>query len=157
MVVEYNKYMLGVDKLDQMMSYYSFLHKSVKWWRKVFFWMLDMVVVNSYIIHKQTQNETKKYITHLEFRRELIQSLIEDIHAPRFSPASEASLERSSPTTHLLTKRSKRRDCHVCSDRSEKGERHLTLYVCATCTDNPPLCPNQCFSIYHTRRNYKTN
>ena len=45
--------MLGVDKLDQFARYYSFLHKSVKWWRKVFFWMLEVTVVNSYIIYKK--------------------------------------------------------------------------------------------------------
>ena len=27
---DYNQHMLGVDKLDQFASYYSFLHKSVK-------------------------------------------------------------------------------------------------------------------------------
>jgi hypothetical protein len=37
MIHDYNLFMIGVDKLDQLMSYYSFLHKSVKWWRKVFF------------------------------------------------------------------------------------------------------------------------
>ena len=35
-IADYNQYMLGVDKLDQLMAYYSFLHKSVKWWRKIF-------------------------------------------------------------------------------------------------------------------------
>ena len=40
-VVEgYNQHMLGVDKLNQLMSYYSFLHKIVKCWRKVFFWSI---------------------------------------------------------------------------------------------------------------------
>ena len=39
---DYNQHMLGVNKLDQFASYYSFLHKSVKWWRKVFFWMLEV-------------------------------------------------------------------------------------------------------------------
>ena len=29
-VVDYNQYMLGVDKLDQLVSYYIFLHKTVK-------------------------------------------------------------------------------------------------------------------------------
>ena len=52
-----------------------------------------MTVVNSYIVHKQTQNENEKYITRLAFRRELIQCLIEDIRAPRLSPASETTLE----------------------------------------------------------------
>ena len=45
---DYNQHMLGVDKLDQFASYYSFLHKSVKWWRKIF-WMLEVAVINYYI------------------------------------------------------------------------------------------------------------
>ena len=33
----YNDKMLGEDKSDQLASYYAFLRKSMKWWRKVFF------------------------------------------------------------------------------------------------------------------------
>ena len=33
----YNDNMLGVDKMDQLASYYALLRKSVKWCRKVFF------------------------------------------------------------------------------------------------------------------------
>ena len=40
--------MLGVDKLDQFATYYSFLHKSVKWWRKIFFWIVEVAVINVY-------------------------------------------------------------------------------------------------------------
>ena len=32
---DYNQHTLGVDKLDQFASYYSFLDKSVKWWMKI--------------------------------------------------------------------------------------------------------------------------
>ena len=32
-VTFYNQYMLGVDRMEQLVSYYSFLHKSVKGWR----------------------------------------------------------------------------------------------------------------------------
>ena len=58
-ILQYNRYMLGVDKLDQMMCYYSFIHKSVKWWRKVFIWILELTVVNTYIIYQHT-DKTKK-------------------------------------------------------------------------------------------------
>ena len=51
-VHDYNQ---GVDKLDQIASYYSFLHKSVKWWRKVFFWLLEVAVINAFIIHKKLE------------------------------------------------------------------------------------------------------
>ena len=52
MIVDYNKHMLGVDKLDQMISYYSFLHKTIKWWRKVFFWILEVATMNAYILYE---------------------------------------------------------------------------------------------------------
>ena len=52
-VVDYNNHMLGVDKLDQLASYCSFLHKSVKWWRKVFFWCVEVAVINPYIVYKE--------------------------------------------------------------------------------------------------------
>ena len=64
-------YMLGVDRLDQLMGSYSFLHKSIKWWRKVFFWMLEVVVVNTYIIY---QDANKGRMT-LQFQRAIIQCL----------------------------------------------------------------------------------
>ena len=35
-----------------MMSYYSFLHKTIKWWRKVFFWVLKVATDNAYILYK---------------------------------------------------------------------------------------------------------
>ena len=43
--------MNNVDRLDQLMSYYSFLRRSVKWWRKVLFWLLEVAVVNEYILY----------------------------------------------------------------------------------------------------------
>jgi hypothetical protein len=36
-VLDCNKYKIGVDKSDQMLSYYSFQRKSFKWWKKLFF------------------------------------------------------------------------------------------------------------------------
>ena len=34
MIKEYNKHMGGVDKSDQLLSYYGFTHRTVKWWRR---------------------------------------------------------------------------------------------------------------------------
>ena len=143
-----------------MMSYYSFLHKSVKWWRKVFFWMLEVAVVNAYIIYKDLAlKRGERPISHLAFRRRLIQSLAEPILSsatPRActGPRATQHLERLQPVPHFLQKGRKRRDCVVCSDR-EGGTRHLTLYQCSSCPDNPSLCPSPCFEAYHTQRRYR--
>ena len=92
---QYNRYLLGVDKLDQMMCYYSFIHKSVKWWRKVFFWILELTVVNFYIICQHTRNEIKQNSVHLAFRRELIHHLIEPLLTSRLQPLISLELYES--------------------------------------------------------------
>ena len=51
-ITEYNKYM-GVDRGDQFLSYYGFPHRTVKWWRRAFFFLVDAAIVNSYIMYSQ--------------------------------------------------------------------------------------------------------
>ena len=125
MIVDYNKHMLGVDKLDQLMSYYSFLHKSVKWWRKVFFWILEVAVVNAYIIYKELAlKQGDKPLSHIAFRRQLIASLSEPIGCgvtprARTGPRTSANVERLHPVPHFPQKSTKRRDCVICSNRKE--------------------------------------
>lgn len=41
---DYNTHMGGVDKADQMMKYYEILHKSLKYWKKLFLHLVDMSV-----------------------------------------------------------------------------------------------------------------
>lgn len=76
-VVHYNKYMGGVDLYDQLASYYSFEHRTVKWWRRVFFHLLDTAIVNAYILYTQSTQSSRK-LTHLEFRVELAKGLLQE-------------------------------------------------------------------------------
>ena len=149
--------MLGVDRLDQRMSYYQFCRKSVRWWRKVFFWLLEVAVVNAYILY--SANRDQKKLTHKEFRRELVLALCEQqrLNICR-SPAQRAdqSLERLRGS-HYPETTSVRRDCRMCSvrshSRSGNGRRRLTTTICGTCSDHPHLCIGECFRNYHTRAN----
>jgi hypothetical protein len=56
-VLDYNKYKTGVDRSDQMLSYYSFVRKSIKWWKKLFFHLFDQVMVNPHILHKKSSKK----------------------------------------------------------------------------------------------------
>ena len=42
LIAEYNKYINGVDKCDQCLASYSVDRKTLKWWKKIFFRLLDM-------------------------------------------------------------------------------------------------------------------
>ena len=40
-VIDYNTHMHGVDTVDQYLTYYPFIRKTVKWPKKVFFYLLQ--------------------------------------------------------------------------------------------------------------------
>ena len=153
----YNDNMLGVDKMDQLATYYSFLRKSVKWWRKVLFWLLEVSVLNSYFIYTTTlRQHGQQPRTHLQHRRALILSLVS--HRLRLPPPVrpgrrvDLSLERLRPIPHFSEEGDRRRDCSVCSGA---GRRRTTAFFCMTCSDRPHLHPGRCFRNYHTRANFR--
>ena len=74
-VDKYNQYMLGVDRLDQRMSYYQFNRKSVRWWRQVFFWVLEVMIVNAFILYL-AHTDARRKLTHKEFRREIVLAFV---------------------------------------------------------------------------------
>ena len=143
--------MLGVDRLDQRMSYYSLGRKSVRWWRKVFFWVMEVVVVNSYILYSRHTSSHRK-LPHKEFRREVVMSLCEPLY--NSAPTRErVQLDMSMECLrgrHFIDGGGPRRDCRVCSKRGVPGQRHLTTTFCITCSDHPPLCLGECYRMYHT-------
>lgn len=72
-VSEYNKFMSGIDKSDQMIAYYSTPKKTIRWYKKVFFHLLDMMVWNAYYMFKKYCNSNK---TLLSFRESIINSYL---------------------------------------------------------------------------------
>ena len=49
-VRDYNKYMGGVDRSDQMIGKYKVLRRSSKFWKTIFYHMIDIAKVNSFIM-----------------------------------------------------------------------------------------------------------
>lgn len=75
-ISEYNLNMSGVDRADQLTSYYSCPRKSVRWYKKVIFHLLDVTVVNSFLIFRETTKAEPKKMKLLEFRESIIRSLL---------------------------------------------------------------------------------
>ena len=137
---------------DQMVLYYGFVHRSIKWWKRVFFHILDTCIVNAHILYNAT---SEKKLTQLEFRRAVAEGLLCNYEA--------AKVRHRAQDPHLplrLKERAfpepipdnSRPDCHVCSNRAA-GHRCQTSYRCKLC--KTPLCLYPCFEKYHTLLNYK--
>ena len=78
-VHSYNKHMSGVDQHDQLRMNYSVGRNSKKWWPYLFWFFVNCAIVNSFLMYKETSlrwNKKKKY-THLDYRIELAEGLIE--------------------------------------------------------------------------------
>ncbi len=129
-VCKYNQSMGGVDKTDQYGFYYSFDCKSVKWWRKLMFWLLEVAIVNSYILYRETVVSPS---SHADYRRQVVVSLCEqwpvrDVRRQLMRPSRD---EERFQGRHYIERGQTRRRCIVCL---AKGQRHETIYVC---TSNP--------------------
>ena len=157
-IVDYNQHMGGVDRFDQLGSYYKFPHRSYKWYQVIYHFCIEAALVNGFIFQKKANS---KY-SQRQFRLEVIDSLLEKSSYTPHVQARRKSVVTPNvdPAMRLKTRcfiskyenPKYKPDCRVCSDRS-KGHRKQTRYFCATC--NIPLCPEKCFEKYHTNKIYK--
>ena len=69
--------MNGCDRIDQMLSYYNiFNRKTVKWWKRIFVWSLEVAQVNSYILFCLTRDEREKPVNLLKYKKLLVNQLL---------------------------------------------------------------------------------
>jgi hypothetical protein len=74
LVKDYNENMGFVDKADMLKALYEVNRKSQKWWHRIFWYFLDVTVVNAFIIYREQRNDMKK--TLIKFRLSLVTGLI---------------------------------------------------------------------------------
>eukprot|EP00731_Ephydatia_muelleri_P003594 Em0001g3594a len=154
MVHEYNQHMGGVDQSDQLIIYYGYSHRQVKWWRRVFFHLLDLSIANASILYNITN---AKPLTQMDFRIELAKGLLQG-HTRRqgrhFTVSQELPLRLTErPFAEKVdtdTPHGGRPRCEVCRARGKK--RSQTKYRCKVC--KVPLHLEDCFETYHTKLNY---
>ena len=141
----YNAYMGGVDLFDARRKTYSTSRKSKKWWYRLFYFILDTAVVNSYIIYKETPR-TKELTL-----KEYVLSVANTLMSQQSSRKRQRLLHHGPPAArfcerHFPSMQEKSLTCQVC-------HKVRTKYCCSDCcADHPiPLCPIPCFRTYHTK------
>lgn len=156
-IIDYNANMGGVDKSDMQIHFIECARKTVKWYKKVFFHLVDMVLLNAFNMYRI---KNKKRQTLGEFRIELVRQIIEKYGT---NPGSGSGRrissyqhpkrleERHFPSLIPFGAGSapKQLTCVVCSHSVRKErKRSKSRYECVDC--NVGLCINGCFKEYHT-------
>jgi len=151
-VKDYNENMGLVDKSDMQISFSESVRKSLKWYKKLFFHILDIALFNAYVLDKLKTRET---IRLFEFQLKVIRALVEEFDVQRSTRQGRPSVETPVRMTarHFPSKVESsadgRRRCFVCS-HTICGPKHetKTSYECKEY--NVGLCVAPCFETYHT-------
>lgn len=85
--------MSGVDRSDQMLSYYTTRRKTIRWYLKVFFHFVDICLWNGTYLHNKAK---AKKLSYLQFRELIILDYLKSLPSPRKSVRK--------PTTHYPKK-----------------------------------------------------
>lgn len=160
-VLEYNAKMGGVDKTDMRISFVDCTRKTLKWYKKVFFHLLDMMLLNAHTLYEV--NSGKK-VSFSKYRLEVVRQIIQEFHTPRPSPRGGRPSNETPLRINAIhypsfvpqaTKKGDKtqRQCHVCANSVLRPQtRKMTRHYCAECKVG--LCAVPCFAQYHTLQNF---
>jgi hypothetical protein len=81
-VARYNRHMGYVDISDRMANSYSMCRRNFKWTTKLFFHLLDLTVLNSWILLSSCGAKR----THRDFRFLLVRNLIKELEEAKIAP-----------------------------------------------------------------------
>ncbi|GBM15692.1 PiggyBac transposable element-derived protein 4 [Araneus ventricosus] len=155
-ILDYNRTMGGVHMADQCLSYYPTVrNQQKKYYKKIFRQLLNQSVWNAFVLFKKCGGK----MTHLDFRMNLVQSLLQTygekkhlqhpvadrLTGRHFASHIEATEKKKMPT----------RVCIVCSKKfDDKGRRvrKESRFECKQC--NVALCIVPCFERYHTVQDF---
>ena len=164
-VDEYNRFMNGVDRMDQKVSYYPFMRRTLKWPVKFIFYMLQVTMHNAFILHQIQGGKTK---TLRQFHLDVIDRWTrlreeeddpeEEYVPPTYkvkAPNMPKGFNPELPTRldpkfhgHTLVKMVIGKNCWYHRLQNQKN-RKSTTWMCGKC--QVALCV-ECFFVWHTAR-----
>ncbi|XP_046671370.1 piggyBac transposable element-derived protein 4-like [Homalodisca vitripennis] len=133
-IVKYNSHMSGVDRTDQMLSYYPCDRKTLRWYEKITIHTIQMMLLNSFTLY----NMSRPRLTYYDFRLEVIRCLLgPNPLAPIESPAQKR-LRQSMHEPVKITEKNKdnrtiRKRCRQCT---VTGKYQRSLFVVAFARTN---------------------
>ena len=131
------------DRSDQTLSYHSGLRKALRWYKKAGVHIHKIFITNAFYLYRKFSSNNE--ICHLgEFREIIIKNLIgERKKKQALTPVANFHYLITIPDGEKKKKPTRRKQCWKQEIRKESS------YPCGYCDDNPALCVDPCFRLYH--------
>lgn len=154
----------GVDLADMLIELYCTDHKSRKWYMRIFYWTIDVSIVNAWLLYKRhcKATDTRKPLSLLSFRMHVAEALgLRNANKQKRQSCSEDEASPNQNAKHprmqkpvddvrydgvqhwpiIGKKRQRRRSC-------SKG---FSFHYCSKCNVHLCLIPSRnCFMAFHT-------
>lgn len=172
LVKEYNSHMGGVDLMDSFLGRYKIRVKSRKWYIRIFYHLLDLTVINSWILYKKVMvakgKRAKDIMNLADFRSELADTLckLDTTTCTRGRPSNSSTCDGPPPKMrkgkpcqnlpsmdirfdgvgHAQTKMDKRMRCMLpnCNLKTVTMCKKCKIHLCSKKTAD-------CFNIFHQK------
>jgi len=159
-IIKYNRFMGGVDRNDQLRSYYHVHLKCRKYYKYIFWFLFEVSVSNSFILFTRYCNRTDRdpaLRNLLDFRLKLYQELVGN-YCSRRRPGRGVSVRsnlllRHYPMKNRAASRSGMSRCWYCAHTRQPQRRRETVWYCGDCGLH--LCHtgetdgSDCFLLHH--------
>ena len=148
----YNHNMGGVDKGDQYRRYYELRMKSRKFYKYIFWFMMEVCILNSYVLAQQSQIVKKGHFK--DFRVELAKPLIGNYCGRRKRGKPVQLLPPPTPKkpnlAHFPVKKKSGR-CAYCPTLGRQKESTWFCAGCNICLCHTSISESDCFVNNHIK------
>jgi hypothetical protein len=160
-IQKYNQCINKVHRYDHTVMSNNLLQKCYKWWKTLLFHLIDMSVINSFILFQEQRRNNpdnnglergEKYHSIVEFREALVRQIcgLADYDVPPSYVSVKPVHEYE--TIHIPKVANVRRVCRLCY-KAGRGQLKVSTYCSA------PQCQNflhiqsdkNCFEVWHTK------
>ncbi len=109
-----------MDNIDAITSIYSSKRKCYKWWKAVFFYLLDISIYNSSVIYYEYGNDKQAFSKMFNFRTKLYENHFQKYLLPK------------EPKPHYKIHLEKEKECDNCQKKRKEMKRVTrTSFVCS--------------------------
>ncbi|XP_046666760.1 piggyBac transposable element-derived protein 4-like [Homalodisca vitripennis] len=108
-IKDYNQFMGGVDHADQLRASYGVHRRSKKWWQRIFWGILDIAFVNSFVVYCRISGEKPPL---LDFRRNVALGLMSKCEVN----CKKGSLKRTSKSPQQPSNKRRGKEPSVSND-----------------------------------------
>ncbi|KAK0046815.1 piggyBac transposable element-derived protein 3 [Biomphalaria pfeifferi] len=143
-ISQYNRYMGGVDRLDQNIATYRISIRSKKWWWQVVSFLLSASVNNAWMLYRLSPSYASQKLDLLEFTRRIANCYLQRDRShhtlPSLATGQILPEVRFDGVQHISESIPKQRRCGECGKKVKRQcmKCHVALHV-------------DCFARYHSK------